>query len=199
MAKKTQKKPSRNVLVLAQEVTKGRGKNKRTEVKAKKGKLGTRLFCLPTRPIKKGESRKNASFECFGSWEDAQVALLARRAAAPPAAAANPALKAMLEMQEGVKGLRGALPARGRRRGLRGTPEEHMERDGVLGHDIYLLREAAHAPEVDLDDANRLFALAREYGHRARENAEWLRGTPSADLPPWAASLVRKAHGGRLV
>ena len=110
MARKTdKKKPSRNVLVVPEKKTKGRGKNKTTEVKAKRGKLGTRLFCVPLTPKTKGADRKKAKYSCFGSFEEASVALLA---AAPLPATSNPALAEMLKMQA-------TAGMRGRRRGLR--------------------------------------------------------------------------------
>lgn len=127
MAKKN-KKPSRNVLVVGKTQTKGRGKNKQTTVKPTRGKLSTRLYCVALTKEKRGAK---ARFQCFGSFEEASVALLDPAKlpvpAARPPAFSKASLEAMEKAMSGLSGLRGALPARGRRRGLRGTPEEHAQ------------------------------------------------------------------------
>jgi len=151
MAKKPEKKkPSRNVLVIGETIKKnvGRGKNKTTvtETKPARKALGTRLYCV----LEPGSDKrgKKARFACYGSYEDAAVAMLSR-APAKKGSFSPAALKAMeelesrkpggafsaqalAEMEKSMKGLRGrrhALPARG----LRGTPEEHQARfDQIL-------------------------------------------------------------------
>lgn len=151
MAKKNKSKPSRNVLVEPVSKSKGRGKNKTTETKAKRGKLSTRLFCVPLTTKKRG---KEAKFECFGSFEDAQVALLARSSSG----AVNPALAEMLKMQAtaGLRGRRGlrALPARG----LRGTWEEHADRMQELYEEF---DPSSQSEEEQEDTRSRLLEEAR--------------------------------------
>lgn len=145
MAKKN-KKPSRNVLVVGKPQTKGRGKNKQTTVKPTRGKLGTRLYCVALTKEKRGAK---ARFQCFGSFEEASVALF--DAAKLPVPAARPpafskaSLEAMEKAMSGLSGLRGALPARGRRRGLRGTPEEHRAQFAKL---LAKYKEL-HDPEIN--------------------------------------------------
>jgi hypothetical protein len=176
--KNPSKKASRNVLVVAQKVSKGRGKNKHEEIKAKRGKLGTRLYCIAISPVAKVKGgRKQAKFECFGSWEAAQVGLLARGPSAIPAPGANKALQAMLAMQEGgVSGRRRGL------RGLRGTPEEHRIRaaNAALVHRYF---EQALDRE-DLSDADA--AILRPASFLTRQirsdNSRWADPTETEQL-----------------
>jgi hypothetical protein len=170
--KNPSKKASRNVLVVAQKVSKGRGKNKHEEIKAKRGKLGTRLYCIAVSPVAKVKGgRKQAKFECFGSWEAAQVGLLARGPSAIPAPGANKDLQAMLAMQEGG--------VSGRRRGLRGTPREHMDRRADL---VKMLKQRGLSPADRLDYETRI--SENEYwGLRNPEaTGHGLRGTPAEHL-----------------
>ncbi len=179
MARKTdKKKPSRNVLVVAEKKTKGRGKNKTTEVKAKRGKLGARLYCVLLTPKAKGADRKKAKYSCFGSFEEASVALLA---AAP--LPANPALAEMLKMQA-------TAGMRGRRRGLRGPvyQDGHFEgetfTDGVEWF-ASVGRSGQHRPMPGRfrSEAEARAALLRHVGaapHSSLRGAlpAGLRGTP---------------------
>jgi hypothetical protein len=279
MARKTdKKKPSRNVLVVPEKKTKGRGKNKTTEVKAKRGKLGTRLFCVPLTPKTKGADRKKAKYSCFGSFEEASVALLA---AAPLPATSNPALAEMLKMQatagmrgrrrglrsaepwadymfdnarrqiaeakrlgfdtssmeqrlaeqEGMRtvrsmdaglapgssaswdqvfaasdaadeafrhrrGLRGALPARG----LRGTPEEHLQRRGAFRNAYAMVSRVLNTSGDDMTDRERLRLrdLVTQLRTVASENGNWADPDQSASMvdprEPWGY-----VHGDREV
>lgn len=183
MARKTdKKKPSRNVLVVAEKKTKGRGKNKTTEVKAKRGKLGTRLYCVLLTPKAKGADRKKAKYSCFASFEEASVALLA---AAP--LPANPALAEMLKMQA-TAGMRGrrrglrALPA-----GLRGTPEEHRERYDEYMED-FRQRLARHGGSVEGLSPSMAFELFPTL-ERADIESGWV-----DDLPRSARRDLRDLH-----
>lgn len=130
MAKKTEKKKktSRNALIVVEAKSKGRGPNKTVEKKAKSKPLGTRLHCVLVTPK---SPRKEARFECFGNKHDAMAAALGMGAPmpVPTPRAFSPSNLALMEKEmKGLRGWRGPLPARG----LRGTPEEHLERAEVL-------------------------------------------------------------------
>jgi hypothetical protein len=200
MAKnKDKKKPSRNVLVLTETIKKGRGKNKHTEVKAKRGRLGSRLFCVPLTPKKRG---KEAKFECFGSWEDAQAAILSRvpapaagKGAFSPAALAemdrvlgspSPAFSpsSLKEMEKSMKGLRGLRSGRPRQPDLSERPAKAA------------LREHIYSIPDDDDEGSRRWDAKYERLKRAAEEedergfrglrgalpARGLRGTPEEHL-----------------
>ena len=181
MAKKPEKKkPSRNVLVVGETVKKsvGRGKNKTTVTQTKpvrKG-LGTRLYCV----LEPGSEKrgKKARFTCYGSYEDAAVSMLSR-APTKKGAFSPAALKAMeelekkkpggafsaqalAEMEKSMKGLSGR-----RRRGLRGTPEEHLARFNQILDEW----DSDVSMGVTYTDEERAGVVGR-----AREEALWLPG-----------------------
>lgn len=190
MAKKTdKKKPSRNVLVVGVAKTKGRGKNKTTTVKPKRGALGTRLYCVALTKEKRGAK---ARFQCFGSFEEASVALLDPAKLPVPAARPPAFSKASLDaMEKAMSGLRGALPARGRGRGLRGTPEEHLQRQKNFADAAAQVRRIIDDEHLDLPERERqqLNHLHNKLRTVARENDSWADPELAAEMvdprEPW--------------
>lgn len=214
MAKKPEKKkPSRNVLVVGETIKKnvGRGKNKTTvtETKPARKALGTRLYCV----LEPGSEKrgKKARFACYGSYEDAAVAMLSR-APVKKGAFSPAALKAMeelesrkpggafsaqalAEMEKSMKGLRGrhALPARG----LRGTPEEHRQRAQSykrMGDFLEMARETAEASGDGF--AARLLDQTRRRVRGIRsENTAWAEGDVAmGPLAPWENMTSQTAN-----
>lgn len=169
--KKKKKKSSRNALIVIETKTKGRAPNKTVEKKVKSKPLGTRLHCVLVTPKK---SRREARFECYGNKHDAMAAALGMDAPmpVPPPRAFSPSNLALMEKEmKGLRGRRGPLPARG----LRGTPEEHLERAEAL-------IEAAQSEEP-------VFA----YGslRAAGEELRWVpSGVPGGE---WGAALREQA------
>lgn len=181
MAKKTKKAPAKNFVIETILKSKGRGKNKQTTATAKKERFQKRLYCLPVAPVAgKGKAAKRAKrFECFGNLEDAMAAFAVGMGRGLPVPEPRPPAfspKNMAEMEKAMKGLRGALPARG----LRGTPEEHQERAMALRAYKSRVARALWSPEYQPTDMERAHLL-EQYGtlqNLIHENESWMDGEP---------------------